>query len=252
MIKTFLKARWENLVMANYKVDPEILLPHLPAGVQLDHFQNDTYVSLVGFMFRNTRIFSVPVPLWGTFEEINLRFYVVRKEGNELKRGVVFISESVPYAAVAYLANGLYNERYNYLKTDHSLITQNNTHEVAYKWQFNNSWNSIQATTSATARDMQPGSMEWFIFEHYYGYTRVNDTCTTEYTVHHPVWQVYDVHRSDIQCDFGALFGAEFSFLNNQAPHSVFHAAGSPITVGWRRNKLAVQAASAGTSYGTR
>jgi hypothetical protein len=29
MVKTFLKARWENLIMANYSIDAELLMPFL-------------------------------------------------------------------------------------------------------------------------------------------------------------------------------------------------------------------------------
>jgi hypothetical protein len=35
---------------------------------------------------------------------------VVRKEGNTVKRGVVFINETIPYPIVAWMANKLYNE----------------------------------------------------------------------------------------------------------------------------------------------
>ena len=36
----------------------------------------------------------------GTFEEVNLRFYVKRIDGDEIKRGVVFINETVPFKTV--------------------------------------------------------------------------------------------------------------------------------------------------------
>ena len=101
MTDTFLSARWENLIMANYAVPPEVLLPYLPKGVELDFYQDKTYVSLVGFMFKKTSLFSIPIPFLGTFEEINLRFYVKRVEKNSIKRGVVFINETVPYKMVA-------------------------------------------------------------------------------------------------------------------------------------------------------
>ena len=78
----FLKADWENLIMANYTVNPSVLLPFLPKGVEIDTYQGKAYVSLVGFMFKNTRLFNIPIPYLGTFEEINLRFYVKRKDGN--------------------------------------------------------------------------------------------------------------------------------------------------------------------------
>ena len=107
-MKTFMNARWENLIMANYTIDPEILKPYIPNGVELDLFEGKAFVSLVGFLFRKSRIFGIPIPLLGSFEEINLRFYVKRKEGNQYKRGVVFINETVPYKPVAWLANKLY------------------------------------------------------------------------------------------------------------------------------------------------
>jgi hypothetical protein len=31
----FLKANWENIIMANYEIDPKILLPFLPKGWSL-------------------------------------------------------------------------------------------------------------------------------------------------------------------------------------------------------------------------
>ena len=98
--------------MANYAVNPNVLKPFLPKGVELDLFENNAYVSLVGFMFKKTSLFNIPIPLLGTFEEINLRFYVKRVEVDNVKRGVVFINETVPYKIVAWLANKLYKEHY--------------------------------------------------------------------------------------------------------------------------------------------
>lgn len=64
MTDTFLSARWENLIMANYAVNPDLLAPYLPKGVELDFYNNKTYVSLVGFMFKKTRLFNIPIPFW--------------------------------------------------------------------------------------------------------------------------------------------------------------------------------------------
>jgi uncharacterized protein YqjF (DUF2071 family) len=92
----FLKAKWENIIMVNYEIDPTILKPYLPKGVEFDLYNGKCYISLVGFMFKETKLFNIPIPFFGNFEEINLRFYVTRKEENILKRGVVFINETIP------------------------------------------------------------------------------------------------------------------------------------------------------------
>lgn len=124
----FLTAKWENIVMANYAVPHDLLKTYLPNGCVLDLYQDLAYVSLVGFMFKQTKLFKIPIPLLGTFEEINLRFYVLRKEGNQIKRGVVFINETIPYKIVAWVANKLYKEHYTAIPTKNS-ISINNTHK---------------------------------------------------------------------------------------------------------------------------
>ena len=41
----FLKANWDNIIMANYEIDPEILTPFLPNGVDLDLYNGKIKVS---------------------------------------------------------------------------------------------------------------------------------------------------------------------------------------------------------------
>src|ERR1700733_4846171 len=108
--KRFLQAQWTNLLMLNYEVDPEILKPYLPPATELDLWQGKALVSMVGFLFKNTRVFGVKWPLHVNFEEVNLRFYVRHFNGTEWKRGAVFISEIVPKRVISLMANTLYNE----------------------------------------------------------------------------------------------------------------------------------------------
>jgi uncharacterized protein len=234
----FLKANWENIIMANYAIDPGLLQPFLPAGVELDLYQNKAWVSLVGFMFKNTKLFNLPVPWVGTFEEVNLRFYVVRKEENTTKRGVVFINETVPYKAVAYMANKLYKEHYTAIKTRHKWQTGDGIKDIKYEWILGGKWNKIAVTASQTSTGMQQGSFEAFIFEHYFGYTKINETVTEEYTVMHPSWKINTVHHYEINCDFATMYGASFAGLQDAEPNSVFLAEGSDVQVGWKRKRL--------------
>ena len=80
--------------------------------------------------------------------------------------------------------------------------------------------------------------IEEFIFEHYYGYTKINDQSTEEYKVNHPRWKVNQVLDHRIDCDFTAMYGKDFSFLNDQTADSVIFAEGSAVTIDWKRNKL--------------
>jgi uncharacterized protein YqjF (DUF2071 family) len=238
MIKTFLSARWENIIMANYAVNPALLQSFLPNGVELDFYNDKTYVSLVGFMFKKTSLFNIPIPFLGTFEEINLRFYVKRVEGNTIKRGVVFINETVPYKMVAWLANKLYKEHYSTIPTKHLIVNTDKSKSIKFEWKINNKWDQLSVTTERLMEQMLKGSVEEFIFEHYYGYTKIDSTATEEYKVNHPRWNINKVLNHSIQCDFTSMYGNNFSFLNNQTPDSVICAEGSAVTIDWKRTKI--------------
>jgi uncharacterized protein len=234
----FLKANWENIIMANYEIDPKILIPFLPKGLELDLFNGKCYISLVGFMFKNTKLFNITIPYFGTFEEINLRFYVIRKEGNTIKRGVVFINETIPYPIVAWMANKLYKEHYTVVQTKHEIIKENNSQKIKFEWLLDKKWNNIYVEASNTSSKMQNESLEQFIYEHYYGYTKVSESKTEEYKLQHPSWKTNAVVNYKIDCDFEAMYGKSFSILNQTNPDAVFIAEGSSVAVEWKRTRL--------------
>lgn len=86
----FLKAEWRKLAIINYEVNPEILLKYLPNGTEIDFYQGKCYVSLVGFMFLNTKLLGLPIPFHRNFEEVNLRFYVRKKRGERMEKRCCF------------------------------------------------------------------------------------------------------------------------------------------------------------------
>ena len=234
-MKTFLRAKWQNLIMANYEIDPKVLLPYLPKGVELDYFEGKTFVSLVGFLFKDTSLFNIPIPFLGTFEEVNLRFYVVRKVGNEIKRGVVFINETVPNKLVARIANKLYKEHYIAIPTKHNWINNGDKKEIVYQWKFHSKWNHIKVVASVSKQKIESGSFEEFIFEHYYGFTKVDAKKSVEYKVNHPSWEINRIESYEIECDFAAFYGQDFGVLNGIKPHSIMLAEGSDVSIDWKR-----------------
>ena len=65
----FLQADWRHLLMLNYAVDPVVLKRRAPSATEIDLFDGQAFVSVVGFRFLNTRICGVPVPFHINFEE---------------------------------------------------------------------------------------------------------------------------------------------------------------------------------------
>lgn len=237
MENTFLKANWENLIMANYEVDPSVLQPYLPKGVELDFHNDKTYVSLVGFMFKKTSLFGLPIPFFGSFEEINLRFYVRKIEGKKITKGVVFINETVPFKIVALLANKLYKEHYISIPTKNAIDIAEHKH-IHYEWKMKGKWNSIKVQSDINKYVIESSSIEEFIFERYFGFTKLSPSSTQEYRIHHPKWMTHKILNHNISCDFGAMYGDAFSNLNNQAPSSIIMAEGSKVSVSWKRNQF--------------
>ena len=232
--KIFLSAEWRDLLMLNYEVDPAILQKYVPTGTELDSFAGKTYVSLVGFRFCRTKLLgSIPIPFHTEFEEINLRFYVKRSEANEFRRGVVFIAEIVPKRAISLTARLFYNENYIRRPMAHRVCTSGSKMQVEYSWRSGNEQCEFQARASGTPSLPAEGSLEQFITEHYWGYSRQPDGRTVEYHVAHIPWRVWNATHAEFSGDPSDIYGGELSevFTKAPAPASAFVADGSPVEV---------------------
>lgn len=232
MVKPFLTADWRYLAMLNFAVDPAVLAPFLPVGTELDFFEGETFLSVVGFLFLNTRVLGVAVPLHRDFEEVNLRFYVKRKSADGWKRGVVFVRELVPRRAIATVARVFYGERYSAVPMRHSIVDDGSVVSVNYGWRRGNKWESLAMTAEGQPESVRAGSHEEFITEHYWGYTAGKRT--SEYRVEHPRWRVWPAQSAQLEADLGLLYGEEFVPALSASPASKFIAEGSHVQV-WRR-----------------
>ena len=227
---SFLTASWENLILANYTIDKSILLPYLPKGTELDTYNDDCYVSLVGFMFKNTRLLGIPIPFHRNFEEVNLRFYVKYLDNNNWKRGVVFIKELVPKPALTCIANAIYKEHYQTVPMNHHWSKHGDKQTISYGWTYDKLRQQIEVQASTNSDIIEHNTETEFITEHYFGYTK-NKNSTFEYEVTHPKWEQFNVIQYSINVDFQKNYGNDFAMLNTQKPASVLLIKGSKITV---------------------
>jgi uncharacterized protein YqjF (DUF2071 family) len=234
-MRSFLKAEWHYLLMLNYAVEPDLLLPHVPRGVELDAWNGKTYVSMVGFLFLRTKVLGLRLPWHTNFEEVNLRFYVRRHTPEGWRRGVVFIKEIVPRQLIATVARVCYNEPYAAMPMRHSIDIENGTlrsgGSVEYAWRHQGHWDSLRATTVGAPQALIKDSKEEFITEHYWGYTSQRNGGCKEYHVDHVPWNVWQVKDAVFHCDVAVLYGAKFAKPLGAPPESAFVAVGSPVTV---------------------
>src|SRR6202011_1112505 len=143
-LKPFLTANWRYLAMLNYVVDPALLSPLVPPGTELDFENRETFVSVVGFLFLDTRLLGLPIPRHRDFEEVNLRFYVRKKSADTWRRGVVFVRELAPRRAIALIARVFYGERYLALPMKHEIEHLDGRLSVGYSWRRGSKWESLR------------------------------------------------------------------------------------------------------------
>lgn len=224
---TFLNAYWKNLLLINYEIDPKILQPLVPKGTELDFFNDRCYVSIVGFMFMDTKVLGIKLPYHVNFEEVNLRFYVKHND----RRGVVFVKEIVPKPLITLVANSIYHEHYQTNQMKHNWTESDTSKHFEYQWKLqNNNWQSISVETEKEFSSITDGSEEQFITEHYFGYTKHKHK-TFQYEVVHPSWRQLKIKDFKYNIDFKSNYGKSFEFLDHAIPTSVILAEGSEVSV---------------------
>lgn len=226
-MRKFLTAQWQDLVMANYEVEPETLKDLLPKGTSLDFFEGKCFVSLVAFKFLRTKVLGVPIPFHTNFEEVNLRFYVKRETPDEVRRGVVFVKEIVPRIAISLVAKYVYGEPYETWQMSH----KESDGELNYYFAKGDCKNRISIEYKENLGVPAENSEGEFIIEHYWGYTKRDENRADEYKVEHPKWEVFNVNYAEIEVDFAKTYGKRFGFLTKSKPASILMAKGSEISV---------------------
>jgi len=199
--------------MINYEVAPETLASRIPAGTELDLWDGRALVSAVGFQFLDTRVRGIAIPFHRNFDEINLRFYVRRQLGDEVRHGVVFMRELVAPVMVALIARLAYNEPYEIAPVRRVRTTPG---RIEYAW----GRGRIGATAASEPVVPREGSEQAFVTQRHWGYTRQRDGSTVEYHVTHPPWRVSDARD--------AVFEAE---APGRGPVSAYLVDGSPVEV---------------------
>jgi uncharacterized protein len=229
-LKPFLTANWRYLAMLNFVVDPHILTPFVPAGAEIDYENGETYLSIVGFLFLDTRLLGLPILLHRNFEEVNLRFYVRKRSADTWRRGVVFIRELVPHRAIALVARAFYGERYVALPMRHAIIDDGAHVSVQYGWRRKKKWELLKMSAGGELQSISAGSHAEFITEHYWGYTCVQAGCS-QYRVEHPRWKIRNADTSELCAEVATLYGEQFAETLARPPRSAFIAEGSAITI---------------------
>jgi uncharacterized protein len=227
MRQPFLTATWNYLLNVTYRVPPELLLPHVPKGVDLDVQEGTAFASIVAFHFLNTRVKGIKIPFHVNFPEINLRYYV-QHQG---RRGVVFWKELVPRTCIALVANRLYNEPYQATDMQVQLGQNGEQKWMQHDFRYAGRPQRIRAQFKENRHVPTEESVAHYFKEHNVGFGVNHRGQTLAYDVIHPHWAIYDLQDWRLDLDFGLLYGPQWEFLSEAQPHAALLAEGSEVAV---------------------
>jgi uncharacterized protein YqjF (DUF2071 family) len=114
---------WRSVAFLHWRVPAEQVVPLLPPGVVPDEHDGSSWVGLIGFLLDRATLGPLPpIPVWGTFAEINVRLYARDATG---RRGVVFLSLEASRLAAVLAARAAFSIPYFWSRT--SLDTAGDT-----------------------------------------------------------------------------------------------------------------------------
>ena len=152
-----------------------------------------------------------------------------------MRRAVTFIRELVPRSAIALVARLAYNEPYRALRMRHQIERASSasgaTVQVGYEWTGALGRAGIHLSADGEPCPLRAGSLEEFITEHYWGYTRQRDGTTVEYEVRHPSWRVWNASSARLHGGLTDVFPSPFAAVLDRPPDCAFLAEGSPVAV---------------------
>jgi len=223
----FMTAEWRRLINLTYAVEPALLQPHLPRGLALDVIDGKAFVGLVPFSFEKICLRGYRIPFHTRFPEINLRFYV--RHGD--RRGVVFLQECAPKAAVVWLARKKYNEPYRKMRMQETVRMGTGSFSVRQSIWCGGKKNFVEVEAGLNAFVPAAHTHDHYFKELEFGFGSGHDGKTKLYRVHHPAWEIFPVQRVQVDLDFAVIFGKKWAFLSGEKPFNAALVKGSAVQV---------------------
>lgn len=177
---------WHDLLFAHWPVAADVLRSHVPAGFEIDLYDDRAWIAVVPFHMTNVAPRGVPALPWvSAFPELNVRTYV-RVHG---RPGVYFFSLDASNPVAVGVARTLVHLPYFTadMKVEHAggwiHYHSRRTSADAPPAEFESRYRPV-----GPARPSVEGTLEYFLTERYCLFT-VDDqfrACSLE--IHHPPW----------------------------------------------------------------
>jgi len=203
---------WNEALFLHWRVPLAVLRPLVPAGLDVDTFAGEAWVSVVGFTMQRIRPRYLPAlaPV-SDFHEINLRTYVVR----DGRAGVYFLSIEAQKRVSAWLARALSGLPYERARMERSR-RHYRSHNARTGFR-------LEAEFVIGAAITAPTPLDKWLTERYCLYLE-RAGAVLRYDIQHRPWPLarVDVQRLDVLYRVGAL-------VLPPAPDAAHYSAGVQV-----------------------
>lgn len=184
---------WGKLLFMHWRVNPNLLRPHIPAALEIDTYGNSAWIGIVPFTMWDIRglpPYMPAIPGLDTIDELNVRTYV---HYNGVP-GVWFFSLDANSLPAVRAARSFYH--LPYYSAD---IALQGKRKIKYRLkrredppaQFKAAW-----AVGDKLPKSQPGSREFFLTERYLLYSEFEGQLYRARIYHEP-WELYKAKLSD-------------------------------------------------------
>jgi uncharacterized protein len=181
-----LSMRWEDLLFAHWPLDPDLLLPFVPQGLQLDVRDGCAWIGIVPFRMVDTKPrFGPRVPGAASFPELNVRTYVTCDD----KPGVWFFSLDATSWLAVRGARRLFHLPYFDARMDAAargarvVYSSARTHRGAVPAEFRAEYTPVGPVIRSV-----PGTVEHWLTERYCLYSADPQGVLWRGEIHHQPW----------------------------------------------------------------
>jgi uncharacterized protein YqjF (DUF2071 family) len=201
---------WRHLLFLHWPIEGAIIRPYIPAGLELDTYDSQAWITVVPLRIRAARVrWLPPIPGFSGVDELNIRTYVHNRYG---KKGIFFLKIGASKSWVVAGARTIYKLPYSLAHI--SMQGEADFFQATVSWTNNREAQSVPPEQfhcrywpKPDRFQPKPGTLDYWLTERYCLFTtEVNGTIRIGEIDHRP-WLLQpvdiDISASTIMSDHG-------------------------------------------------
>jgi uncharacterized protein YqjF (DUF2071 family) len=225
---------WLDLLFAHWPVPRAQLEPHVPAPLELETFQGQSWITISPFVVEALRLAATPpIPAVSRFPELNVRTYVTCQG----KPGIWFLSLDAGSRAAVYGARRFFRLPYFNARMEVARATDGSIQYESWRGDGRGRPARFSAVYSPSGKPSAAalGSIDHFLTERYCLYSRSSTGSLYRADIHHRPWQL---QPAEAEITTNTMPPPE---LQLEAERPLLHFATRQDVVVWKPTRISPQ-----------